>query len=153
MPVRLAARLLDPEAFVISAAMLKTHNTVIASLSIKNMVLGAPLHYAPGETPHWNEKRKYHVGLRQTHYNMLVTAQQLAPSWGASVIDGYEGMEGNGPNSGTPVASRWPSHRPISWLRTAWRARVHGDRPGVARLRQILRPARAWANSTPRRST
>ena len=106
VPVRLAARLMDPEAFVISAAMLKTHNTVIASLGIKNMVLGAPLHYAPNETPHWNEKRKYHVGLRQTHYNMLLTAQRLAPSWGATVIDGFEGMEGNGPNSGTPVASR-----------------------------------------------
>ncbi|MDR3703110.1 MAG: DUF362 domain-containing protein [Candidatus Sulfopaludibacter sp.] len=105
-PVRLAARLMDPEAFVISAAMLKTHNTVIASLSIKNMVLGAPLHYAPNETTRWNDKRKYHVGLRQTHYNMLVTAQRLASSWGASVIDGYEGMEGNGPNSGTPVPSR-----------------------------------------------
>jgi uncharacterized protein (DUF362 family) len=106
VPVRLAARLLDPEAFVISSAMLKTHNTAIASLSIKNMVLGAPLHFAPNETPHWNEKRKFHVGLRQTHYNMLLTAQRLAPSWGASVIDGYEGMEGNGPNSGTPVPSR-----------------------------------------------
>jgi uncharacterized protein (DUF362 family) len=106
VPIRLAARLLDPEAFVISAAMLKTHNTTIASLSIKNMVLGAPLHYAPGETTRWNEKRKFHVGLRQTHYNMLLTAQRLAPNWGASVIDGYEGMEGNGPNSGTPVPSR-----------------------------------------------
>jgi len=104
VPCRLAARLLDPDAFVISAAMLKTHNTVIASLGIKNMVLGAPLHYAPGETPRWNEKRKFHVGLRQTHYNMLITAQRL--HWGASVIDGFEGMEGNGPNSGTPVASR-----------------------------------------------
>ena len=105
-PMRLAARLLDPEAFVISSAMLKTHNTAIASLSIKNMVLGAPLHQAPNETPRWNEKRKFHVGLRMTHYNMLLTAQRLAPSWGASVIDGYEGMEGNGPNSGTPVPSR-----------------------------------------------
>ncbi len=104
VPCRIAARLVDPEAFVISAAMLKTHNTVIASLGIKNMVLGAPLHQAPGETPHWNEKRKYHVGLRQTHYNMMVTTQRL--NWGASLIDGFEGMEGNGPNSGTPVASR-----------------------------------------------
>ncbi len=104
VPCRIAARLVDPEAFVISSAMLKTHNTVIASLSIKNMVLGAPLHQATGETPRWNEKRKYHVGLRQTHYNMMVTAQRL--NWGASLIDGYEGMEGNGPNSGTPVASR-----------------------------------------------
>ena len=65
-----------------------------------------PLHQPPKETTRWNEKRKFHVGLRQTHYNMLLTAQRLAPSWGASVIDGYEGMEGNGPNSGTPVPSR-----------------------------------------------
>jgi len=106
VPMRLAARLLDPEAFVISSAMLKTHNTAIASLSIKNMVVGAPLHNAPNETTRWNDKRKFHVGLRQTHYNMLLTAQRLAPSWGASVIDGYEGMEGNGPGSGTPVPSR-----------------------------------------------
>ncbi len=106
VPVRLAARLFDPDAFVISCAILKTHNTVIASLGLKNMALGSPLHYAPGETVRWNEKRKYHVGLRQTHYNMLVTVQKLAPNWGLSVIDGYEGMEGNGPNSGTPVASR-----------------------------------------------
>jgi uncharacterized protein (DUF362 family) len=106
VPIRLAARLVDPEAFVISSAMLKTHNTAIASLSIKNMVLGAPLHQAPNETTRWNEKRKFHVGLRMTHYNMLLTAQRLAPSWGASVIDGYEGMEGNGLSSGTPVPSR-----------------------------------------------
>jgi uncharacterized protein (DUF362 family) len=104
VPCRIAARLVDPEAFVISSAILKTHNTVIASLGIKNMALGAPLHQAPGETPRWNEKRKYHVGLRQTHYNIMVTAQRL--NWGASLIDGFEGMEGNGPNSGTPVASR-----------------------------------------------
>ena len=104
VPCRIAARLGDPEAFVISACMVKTHNTGIASLSIKNMVLGAPLHQATGENPRWSDKRKFHVGLRQTHYNMMVTAQRL--DWGASLIDGYEGMEGNGPNSGTAVASR-----------------------------------------------
>jgi len=105
-PVRLAARLADPEAFIICSAMLKTHNTVVATLSVKNMVLGAPLHFAPKETPHWNDKRRYHVGLRQTHYNMFLTAQKLRPFWGATVIDGFEGMEGNGPSSGTPVPSR-----------------------------------------------
>ena len=105
-PVRLAARLLDPDAFVISAGILKTHNTVVATLSVKNMVLGAPLHFAPKETPRWNDKRKYHTGIRQTHYNMLLTAQKLQPNWGVAVLDGYEGMEGNGPASGTPVPSR-----------------------------------------------
>ena len=105
-PVRLAARLLDPDAYIINAAMLKTHNTVVATLSVKNMVLGAPLHQAPKETPRWNDKRKYHTGIRQTHYNMLLTAQKMRPFWGATLLDGYEGMEGNGPSSGNPVASR-----------------------------------------------
>lgn len=103
--VRLAAMLLDPDAYVISSAMLKTHNTVVATMSVKNMVLGAPLHSVPGQG-FWNDKRKYHVGVRQTHYNMLVTAQKLQPNWGVALIDGFEGMEGNGPGSGTPVSSR-----------------------------------------------
>jgi len=106
VPVRLAARLLDPDAFVICSAITKTHNTVVVTLSVKNMVLGAPLHHAPGDKTKWNDKRKYHVGIRQTHYNMLLTAQRLQPHWGATVIDGFEGMEGNGPSSGTPVAHR-----------------------------------------------
>jgi uncharacterized protein (DUF362 family) len=104
VPCRIAARLVDPEAFVISSAILKTHNTLIASLSIKNMALGAPLHSPRNSSPRWNEKRKYHVGLRQTHYNVMATTQRL--NWGASFIDGFEGMEGNGPASGTPVKSR-----------------------------------------------
>jgi uncharacterized protein (DUF362 family) len=105
-PVRLAARLLDPDAYIFCAGVLKTHNTVVATLSVKNMVLGAPLHQAPKERPYWNDKRKYHTGIRQTHYNMLLTAQKLRPHWGVALLDGYEGMEGNGPASGTPVASR-----------------------------------------------
>jgi uncharacterized protein (DUF362 family) len=106
VPVRLAARLFDPDAFVICAAMLKTHNVTIATLSVKNMVLGAPLHQAPKETKHWNDKRRYHVGIRQSLYNVFLTAQKMQPYWGAAVIDGYEGMEGNGPSVGTPVPSR-----------------------------------------------
>jgi uncharacterized protein (DUF362 family) len=105
-PVRLAARLLDPDAFVISAGILKTHNTVVATLSVKNMVLGAPLHSAKNETPRWSDKRKYHTGIRQTHYNMLLTAQKMRPHWGVALLDGFEGMEGNGPASGTAVAQR-----------------------------------------------
>lgn len=106
VPVRLARRLLDPDAFVLCAAVMKTHNTVIATLSVKNMTLGAPLHQPPGETRRWNDKRHYHGGVRQTHYGMMLTAQKMRPYWGATVIDGFEGMEGNGPASGTPVPSR-----------------------------------------------
>jgi len=102
---RLAARLFDPDAFVICAAVMKTHNVMVATLSIKNMALGAPLHSLRGEK-RWDDKRKTHNGLRQTHYNIFLTAQAMRPFFGAAVIDGYEGMEGNGPGSGTPVPSR-----------------------------------------------
>ena len=99
---RLAKRLLDPDAFVISAGIFKTHNVLIATLNVKNMALGAPLHNARGDKP-FNDKRIYHGGVRQTHYDVMVTAQRLAPSWGIGVLDGFEGMEGNGPSQGTPV--------------------------------------------------
>jgi uncharacterized protein (DUF362 family) len=106
IPVRLAARLLDPDAFVVCSTMLKTHNAVVATLSVKNMVIGTPLHSAPGDTPAWHDKQKYHAGPHQMNYNMAITAARLRPHWGVAVIDGYEGMEGNGPSTGTPVPSR-----------------------------------------------
>ncbi len=106
VPVRLAARLLDPEAYVICSAMLKTHNTVVATLSIKNMALGAPLHSARKDSPRWNDKRLYHGGVRQTHVDIMLPAQRLQPLWGTAVIDGYEGREGDGPYDGTLVPSR-----------------------------------------------
>ena len=37
---------------------------------------------------------------------MMLTAQKMRPYFGVALIDGYEGMEGNGPASGTPVPSR-----------------------------------------------
>jgi uncharacterized protein (DUF362 family) len=104
--VRLAGRLFDPEAFLIGSAMLKSHDTVVATLSVKNMALGAPVHSPRKAAAPWHDKRKYHAGYRQTHFNILLTARKLRPFWGATVIDGFEGMEGNGPMNGTPVASR-----------------------------------------------
>jgi uncharacterized protein (DUF362 family) len=120
-PARLAGRLFDPDAFVICAAMLKTHNTVVATLSVKNMALGAPLH-GVGRDARWNDKRVTHNGLRQTQYNIFLSAQAMAPYWHAAVIDGYEGMEGNGPSSGTPVPSR---------IAIASRDFIAADRVGV----------------------
>jgi uncharacterized protein (DUF362 family) len=108
-PVRLAARLADPDAYVICCSMLKTHSSVVATMTVKNMVMGAPLHSPPGE-PQWNDKRRYHAGVRQHNFNMYLTAERLHSNWGIAVIDGFEGMEGNGPHNGTPV----PSHLAIA---------------------------------------
>jgi uncharacterized protein (DUF362 family) len=98
----------DPDAFVISSAVLKTHNMVVATMSIKNMVLGAALAPPPGERRPWGEsdKRKFHVGIRAGNYNMYLGAQKMMPNWGVGLVDGFEGMEGNGPVSGTPVPHR-----------------------------------------------
>lgn len=106
VPVRLAARLLDPDAYVICSAMLKTHNTVIATLSLKNMALGAPLHSGRKDSNRWNDKRLYHGGVRQTHVDIAMTIERLKPFLGAAVLDGWEGMEGNGPSNGSLVPSR-----------------------------------------------
>ena len=109
IPVRLAARLFDPDAFIISSALLKTHNIVVATMSVKNMAMGAPLHSVRGETP-WNDKPKVHPNVREGNCNMLLNAQKLQPNWGVALIDGFVGMEGNGPSNGTPV----PSHLAIA---------------------------------------
>jgi len=121
-PARLAGRLFDPDAFVICAAVMKTHNAMVATLSVKNMTLGAPLHSVGRTAPRWNDKRVTHNGLRQTQYNIFLSAQAMAKFWHATVIDGYEGMEGNGPSSGTPVPSR---------IAIASRDFIAADRVGV----------------------
>jgi len=108
VPIRLSARLLDPDAFLISSSVMKTHNMVVATLSIKNVVMAAPLSPPPELKRPWtdSDKRKFHVGIRQSNYNLYLAAKRMMANWGVGIIDGYEGMEGNGPSSGTPVAHR-----------------------------------------------
>jgi uncharacterized protein (DUF362 family) len=106
VPARLAARCFDPDAFIISSAVMKVHNIAVVTLAVKNMVLGAPLHQAPKETPRWSDKRRYHAGIRQSLYNIYLTAQKMQPYWGAALIDGYEGIEGGFGMGGAPVPSR-----------------------------------------------
>ena len=109
IPVRLAARMFDPDAYIISSAMLKTHNSVVATMSVKNMVIGSPLHSVAGETPVWHDKHLFHAeggrsgNYHAMNYNMAIAAKRLSTNWGAALIDGFEGMEGNGPSGGTPV--------------------------------------------------
>ncbi|RPI11564.1 MAG: DUF362 domain-containing protein, partial [Acidobacteriales bacterium] len=112
LAVRMAARMFDPDAFIISSAMLKTHNAVVATMSVKNMVIGSALHSVAGETPQWHDKRQFHArsapaptpqapNFHAMNYNMATAARRLSSNWGAAVIDGFDGMEGNGPSNGT----------------------------------------------------
>ena len=107
IPIRLGIRFVDPDCFMISSAVLKTHNMAVATMAVKNMVLGAPLAPALGNNNYADsEKRKFHVGIRAGNYNMFLAMQRMVSNWGLGIIDGYEGMEGNGPMQGTPVGHR-----------------------------------------------
>jgi uncharacterized protein (DUF362 family) len=99
-PVRMSSVLLDPNSFVISATKLKTHNLAVATLSLKNIVLGAPV-----KTGGRSDKSIVHGGgPHGIHFNLSNLAFRLHPH--VAVIDGYQGMEGNGPSRGTPVEHR-----------------------------------------------
>ena len=115
-PIRIAARLLDPDAFVICAAVPKTHVMAVVTASVKNMAVGCTLRSGPKGTQ-WSDKGKVHGGFRmkgspgdsgshQMNYNLMLVAEKMAPNWGATVLDGHEGMEGEGPVEGVAVPSR-----------------------------------------------
>jgi uncharacterized protein (DUF362 family) len=44
------------------------------------------------------------VGTRNLNFNVFLLARKIQPD--LAVIDGFEGMEGNGPTKGTPVDHR-----------------------------------------------
>ncbi|HEX5398728.1 MAG TPA: DUF362 domain-containing protein [Verrucomicrobiae bacterium] len=113
-PVRVSSILTNQEDnFIISACMLKTHNFAVATMSIKNIILGAPLKLPNpnagggrgGRGFGGSDKPILHGGgSHGININLAMLAPLLHPS--LSVIDGFEGMEGNGPIGGTPVDHR-----------------------------------------------
>jgi uncharacterized protein (DUF362 family) len=110
-PIRMSGVLLDPNSYIVSVARMKTHDRIVATLSLKNIVLGAPIKdkgfsWSPSRKPGTvNDKPIAHgSGFRGLNYNLFALSGQLHPH--LAVIDGFEGMEGNGPNQGTPVDHR-----------------------------------------------
>jgi len=110
-PVRFSSVILDPDSYIVSVARMKTHDRTIVTLSLKNIVFGAPIK-DPGFTfgrnrkeGTWSDKAIVHGnGFRGINYNLYDLAPRLHPH--LAVIDGFEGMEGNGPSNGTPVDHR-----------------------------------------------
>ena len=106
--IRASKLLTGPDNFVISAAKMKTHDLVGVTLSLKNVVVGAPIK-DPGAGlrrggPGGGQSDKpitHGGGSHGINYNLFALAPRLHPH--LAVIDGYEGMEGTGPVNGTPV--------------------------------------------------
>ncbi len=104
--IQIADLFLDPSYYIITISRLKTHDTVVMTGAVKNILLGAPHNLpATGGNKPVNYKRSMHsAGPRWLHYNMYQVAQHIRPDF--SIIDGVEGMEGNGPVNGTAVDHR-----------------------------------------------
>jgi len=105
LDIKIIDAFLDPKNYFISLARMKSHNCVVATLSLKNMLLSAPLNLnekQAGYISNQFEKAKMHQGGPiGINYNMFLLSQKVKPD--LAIIDGFEGMEGNGPTDGTPV--------------------------------------------------
>jgi len=102
MPIFTSNLLLDPNTYVISAAVMKTHNLAVVTLGLKNLVLASPMNFGDRK----NERSKLHGGRvaddpRYINYNMFRMAQYTYPD--LTIIDGFVGMEGKGPLFGEPI--------------------------------------------------
>lgn len=92
--VRVYRRLFESDLRV-SVARAKTHNCTIVTLSLKNMVMGGVAR---------EDRGKVHQGHAAINVNLCRLAVAF-PSH-LSVVDGWEGMEGDDPTHGTPVDLR-----------------------------------------------
>jgi uncharacterized protein (DUF362 family) len=80
----------------ISVTPPKTHDFTIVTLSIKNMAVGSLVG--------WRNKSRIHQGYKAINLNIAKIAKLVLPH--LSVIDGFVGMDGNGPVNGEPVNLR-----------------------------------------------
>ncbi len=91
--VQVSTALLDKRNFIVSLALLKTHDSVVATLSVKNVLMGSVYN-----------KGTMHQGYKEINNYLALLAERVWPD--LAVIDGFIGMEGNGPTHGMPVDSR-----------------------------------------------
>ncbi len=138
LTVRVARTVVEAD-YRISVGPPKTHDVVLVTLSIKNMVMGslvnpqsvnrgngAPglIRRLAGLVPKWvwwsrlaewgkgalvgrvagSSKMAMHQGFPVINLNLALMAPHVWPH--LAVVDGWEGMEGEGPGAGEPVAWR-----------------------------------------------
>ncbi|UCD73583.1 MAG: DUF362 domain-containing protein [Candidatus Bathyarchaeota archaeon] len=92
--VRVAKTMLDFD-FRVSLAIPKTHDCVIITESLKNVVVGSLVD---------GDKSTIHQGFPVQNLDLYKIASLIPPH--LAVIDGFEGMEGNGPVGGDRVEMR-----------------------------------------------
>jgi uncharacterized protein (DUF362 family) len=108
--IRLLNSFVDPNVYVISVTPLKTHNVVIATLTLKNVVMGAPIRN-PKNKRDSDKGRMHGYGKpgspnfagspKLLNFNLFKVAHAAKPD--LCVLDGLVGAEGDGPSNCDPV--------------------------------------------------
>jgi len=111
VPIRVISDLMNADIFVISLARMKTHVHAYVTLSLKNVLMAAPVNDYSNPEKSWKTGHKFsmHVNDESTptdplFYNLFLMSQHVYPD--LAVIDGFQGMEGKGPVGGQLVDSR-----------------------------------------------
>jgi len=110
-PVRMSSLVVNRNNFVMSVARMKTHDRIVATLTFKNLAVGAPIKdpgfaFGRGRVAGTrSDKAIVHGnGFRGINLNLFNIAFNIRPD--LSFIDGYDGMEGDGPTNGTLIDHR-----------------------------------------------
>lgn len=92
------AKIYTQAPFVVSIARAKTHDTVVVTLAIKNLLVGAI------QNKLFSRRSQIHQG-KAIHQILTKLAAYTFPD--LAIIDGVVGMQGNGPVSGEAIESGW----------------------------------------------
>jgi uncharacterized protein (DUF362 family) len=111
--IRVAKILRNPNNFVISCPRFKCHNDAVATLGLKCVVMGSPVvdpgfYWGQASSTKYNKNPGMHGNGSESGVNVNQylndNIYRLAKFYGIhpafSVVDGYQGMEGDGPTSG-----------------------------------------------------
>lgn len=134
--VRISRLIMDERYYRVSLAKLKTHNNVALTFSGKNIFMGSPVIDVKNfrnEGGRSDKSRMHGRTNQDLHDNLFLLAHNgVRPD--LAVIDGLEGMEGEGPIWGTGVDSR------VAVVSTDWLAcdRVCCELVGVEKQLQDL---------------
>ena len=83
------------ESYVVSVWPMKTHNNIVVTLGLKNILVGT--------LSGVEQKRKIHKGSKAINLTLAKMAQHVTPD--LTIIDGVIGMQGNGPIAGYEMPS------------------------------------------------
>lgn len=104
MPLAVSDLMMNPDIYLVSAAVMKTHGLAVVTLGLKNILMAAPMNLGKGKSNRGRLHEDWGTDIKNPkyfNYNMLLMAQKCFPD--LTLIDGFTGMQGNGPLFGDPI--------------------------------------------------